>query len=100
MPAHHPSTGRRNETYRRTERSGERRRGCADDGGPGPGSSCAARRWKLSLAMVRDRVPHRFEVIGRVELGPVAAPSGLLDHAIGFAQLFSGDTQNHDLADP
>src|SRR5438552_2757890 len=33
---------------------------------------------EYSGAMVRDRIPRRFEVVGRVELGSVSAPGGLL----------------------
>src|ERR1700757_3218375 len=100
MPARHPSAGRRNEMCRRPAHNGGRRRGCAENGGPGPGSSCAARGWKSSLAMVGNRVPDRFEIVGRVELGTVAAPSGLLDDAVGLAQLIDRDAQYYDLADP
>src|SRR6266481_1084937 len=37
---------------------------------------------QYSRAMVRDRIPHRFEVVGRVELGSVSAPGGLLDNPV------------------
>lgn len=55
---------------------------------------------KISGTMVRDRIPDRFEVVGRVKLGPVAAPSGLLDDPVRIAQFFGRHAQDHNLADP
>jgi len=55
---------------------------------------------KISGTMVRDRLPDRFEVVGRVKLGPVAAPSGLLDDPVRIAQFFGRHTQDHNLTDP
>src|ERR1700751_5798776 len=57
--------------------------------------------WALedSGTMVRDRVPYRLEIVGRVEFGSITAPGGLLDDAVRIAQPFGGHAQNDDLTD-
>jgi hypothetical protein len=48
---------------------------------------------------VLHRVPHWFEIVGRIELGVVTAPSALLDDAVDRTQLVGGHPNGDDLAD-